>query len=139
VELKSEIESLLNEIDAEFQPSLSSRMSIRDYAVKVVDKAAVLSIHDQGKLAAFIAIYCNNLQTRIAFMTMLAVAKVQRKRGLAINLVQTSIRYLKGINFVKYKLDVYKTNQEAIALYQKMGFRGAGENEQSLFMELDLQ
>ncbi|HEY4898423.1 MAG TPA: GNAT family N-acetyltransferase [Candidatus Nanopelagicaceae bacterium] len=141
MELKSEIEYLLTSVDADFDPPLSTRISIPEYAEKIHKNATIFSTHQGGELIAFIALYCNTPNKLTAYMTMLAVSRNHRNNGLASNLLETSIRFLKKLGFRILRLEVYKSNSNAINLYENFGFKKVDEDERdtSVFMELGLE
>jgi ribosomal protein S18 acetylase RimI-like enzyme len=136
--LKTEIESLLKQIDNDFVPSLSTRLVINEYAEKIQKNATIFSTHQGGELQAFIAVYCNDRSSLTAFMTILAVAQKHRNSGLASNLIESSIRFLKKLGFKTYRLEVYKSNTSAIKLYEKFNFMKVAETNTSIYLELHL-
>lgn len=133
------IVALLHELDKDFDPTLSSIINISNYAEKIKNNAKIMSYFDNGNLVAFIAFYCNDLETRIGFMSMLAVSKNNQGKGLARSLIKSSIDLLKNENFNRYRLEVFKTNNKAINLYKKMGFEVISELDFSLILELELK
>lgn len=134
--LISEIENLLTQVDEDFCPPISLRVGIPQYAEKIARDAAVFSAYDKGRMIAFIAIYCNELDSRVAFMTMVAVANQYRKSGLASSLIETGIRHIRRLGFNSFRLEVHKTNLNAVAMYKRLGFATVSESDQSLFMEM---
>ncbi|MFC5498405.1 GNAT family N-acetyltransferase [Caenimonas terrae] len=133
-----EISSLLEEVDADFYPRLSSQVSIPIYAEKIVKNSTIFSIRESGRLTAFVALYCNDRVTWTAYMSMLCVAKGRRKDGLATGLVRNGIDYLANLGFLRLRLEVYKNNSAAVNFYRRLDFISVGENEKSHFMELAL-
>lgn len=134
----SELEFLLQEIDAEFDPPLSSSVNLANYAKKMYENATIFSVHEGSKLVAVIAVYCNDSSQQAAFVTMLAVAKSHRFHGLGSNLVKTTIDYLKKKFFKSIKLEIYKTNYKAVSFYKRLQFAVIGETNRSVFVELVL-
>lgn len=134
--LKSDIESLLLEVDIEFEPRISSKNNITDYAQKLVNQATVFPVYIEGVLVAFIAIYCNNYETKIAYLSMIAVKKELRGGGIGLNLVEIATKYIKSIGFKTFRLEVYNSNTKAISLYSKLGFIEKENGGDSVFMEL---
>jgi ribosomal protein S18 acetylase RimI-like enzyme len=133
-----EIETLLTEIDSEFDPKLSTQVNISKYSAKLLKHADILSLHQGGHLSAFIAIYANDETLSTSWLSMLAVSKKSRKMGLATNLLCSAISYLKNKRFKRFQLEVYRSNYAAIELYRRHGFLMISENEKSIFMELSL-
>ena len=141
MEFKSEIEMLLRSVDIDFNPPLSTRISIPEYAEKIHKNATILSTHQGGELLAFIALYCNSKSNFTAYMTMLVVSPNHRNTGLASNLVESGIGFLRKQGFKSLRLEVYKSNSNAINFYANFGFKKVDEDETdtSFFMELTLE
>lgn len=138
MEFTSELEFLLQEIDADFDPPLSSSINLANYAKKIHKNATVFSVHEDGKLVASMAVYCNDPSQQVAFVTMLAVAKSHRSHGLGSNLIKTMVDYLKKRFFKSIKLEIYKTNLRAINFYKRLKFTVVSETDSSVFVELVL-
>lgn len=133
--LALEIADLLTQLNDDFYPAVSSRVVIPAYAEKLAKDAMIFSAHDKGQMVAFIAVYCNDLDSGVAFTPMVAVAGEYRKNGVASSLIETAVRYIKKRGFKSFKLEVHSTNVKAIAMYQRLGFMEIGENSESLIME----
>lgn len=133
-----EIENLIESIDKDFLPQLSSIISIPEYVEKIVKRSAIFSIHRDGVLVAFASVYCNDFVNFTAYMSMLAVSKEYRNNGLALNILKNCIDFLKNNNFHVLRLEVYKTNFKAINFYKKIGFFQIRETDASVFMELNI-
>jgi ribosomal protein S18 acetylase RimI-like enzyme len=134
----SEIEMLLGEIDADFDPPLSSSVNLTEYSKKLYENATIFSVHEDGKLVAAMAVYCNDPNCQVAFGTMLAVTKSHRIYGLGPSLIKSTISYLKKKNFKSFKLEIYKTNPRVITLYKRLKFSVVNETNSSVFVELIL-
>ena len=137
--LKSEIESLLKSVDTDFDPPLSTRISIPEYSEKIHKHATIFSIHQCEELLAFVALYCNDLGNSTAYVTMVGVSRNHRGIGLASTLIESSIQFLRTRGFKSVRLEVDKSNRNAIKLYDRLGFEKVEQNETSAFMELRLE
>lgn len=133
-----EIQALLQEIDGDFEPRLSSTVDIAEYSRKLYKNATIFSVHDSGRLIAMHAVYCNNTVDKIAYGTMLAVSKSHRIYGLGPNLIKATIDYLKKKSFKTFKLEIYKTNPRVITFYKLLGFSVVSEADKSVYVQLDL-
>jgi ribosomal protein S18 acetylase RimI-like enzyme len=133
--LAFEIEAFLTQMDHDFHPPLSARVSLRDYAEKICRNAIIFSAHDKGQMTAFAAFYCNAPDRRTAYITMVAVASACRNHGLGACLLDTGIRHARKLGFKILRLEVHGANVAAIAMYTLRGFVKVDEGEQSLFME----
>lgn len=138
MEFTSELKSLLEEIDADFEPALSSSLNLNEYAQKMYKNATIFSVHEEGKLVAAMAVYSNNPSRDVAFGTMLAVSKSHRIYGLGPNLIKTTVDYLKKKSFNFFRLEIYKTNPRVITLYKRLKFTMVSETEHTVFVEIKL-
>lgn len=136
--LRAEMLTLMYQVDNEFSPPLSQKRNIDLYVDKIIKNAVVFCIWDQESLVGFVALYCNNLIDKIAYITMVAVHTQYRNKGLASNLIVSAINYAKKVGFKKIQLEAYKSNFVAEKLYQKLGFSVANQNSNSYLLELNL-
>ena len=136
--MKTALEEILFEIDCDFSPNLSSKINVTEYVDKIIKRATVIPIYINGKMEAFIAVYCNDYDHYIAYLTMIAIRKEYRSKGLGKLLVGTAIAYLKALNFQNFRLEVFKSNRNAYLLYNKLGFTVYKEEQDSFFMEKKL-
>ena len=127
------IQDLLHEISDEFVPPLRESVDIEAYAEKIVNNANILSIIDAGKLAGFMAVYCNDPSKEIAYGTMLAVSNSHRIYGIGPQLIKMTVDYLKKRGFRRFSLEIYKNNPRVIILYKRLGFSFENETEKSVF------
>jgi len=134
----NELKNLLDEIDDDFKPPLSSCLNLHDYAQKMYKCATIFSVHDEGKLVAAMAVYSNDPNRAVAFGTMLAVSKSHRIYGLGPSLIKITTDYLKKKSFKIFKLEIYKTNPRVIMLYKRLKFVITSETEHTVFVELKL-
>lgn len=131
----------MRSVDVDFNPPLSTRISIPEYAEKIHKNATIFSTHQGGELLAFLALYCNSKSDFTAYMTMLLVSRNHRNIGLASGLVESCIYFLRKQGFKSLRLEVYRSNSNAINFYSNFGFKKVNENERdaSIFMELNLE
>lgn len=134
----ADIEGLLRIVDDELKPALSTRVDIHTFAEKIAANATVFSTYMDGRMIGFISIYCNNVRDKAAYLPMMAVEKEYRRSGTGSLLLDLSISYLKSIGFKTFRLEVFKSNKRALAMYLSHGFKTIDEGESSYFMELVL-
>ncbi|MFL6717195.1 MAG: GNAT family N-acetyltransferase [Burkholderiaceae bacterium] len=131
-----EVEALLLQAHEESPICFPPPSDFSAYAKKITEHARIVGLRVDGTLVAFLAFYCNDLDSRLAYMSMLVVRSDYRGRGLAKRLVQQSLHHLTQEGFLVYRLEVGKEKSEAIALYRTMGFTETGqEREANLYME----
>jgi ribosomal protein S18 acetylase RimI-like enzyme len=142
----NEIKLLLNKIeledlysihqtcDLDFEPPLSSRTDIRVYCRKLLKYADIISVNVKGNLAGVLCIYANDSQTRVSYISSVAVLKGYRRLGLGNALVEKAISLSQKKGMSSVKLEVGKNNTAAQHLYRKFGFIVEKENDLTLLM-----
>jgi ribosomal protein S18 acetylase RimI-like enzyme len=136
--LRFEIESLLAQVERDFDPPLSETVDLAAYAEKLALKATNFALYSEGQLAGLVAVYCNDLVNKVAYLTLAAVRKEHRGAGVGSGLLQDAIGYLRRRGFEKFRLETYKTNAGIVDYYGRFGFVIARETDRSVFLELDL-
>jgi len=120
-----------------FIPNLNSQVkSLYEYVDKLKKNATFLEAYDNNTLAGLVAIYLNNHETNIAFISSVIVSKEYQGKGISKILLKTAIDTATLRNFQKIKLEVYRSNTKAIKLYKKLGFKES--NKDFIFMELSI-
>jgi len=119
--MKEEIFSFVAETQRE-KPFLPAGIDLPAYINKLFAHAIIIPFLERGCIKGVIAFYCNDLENKRAFFSMLAVAADQRRRGVGYFLMETAFRFskLNGCNVVE--ADVYKDNIESFKMCEKLGF-----------------
>lgn len=89
------------------------------YELLVNEKATYYTFKVKNQIIAYIGYWLLDDDIHI---TNLAVAPIFRKRGVASQLINFIIRKAKSIGVSQVSLEVRISNQEAIKLYEKIGF-----------------
>ena len=110
-----------------------------DYAAKILTNAEVFFCLSGGKIVALIAFYCNDFESRQAYVTMLAVNRDHRRRGFAERLLLAAIAHAREAGFRSMKLAVHTANEGALGLYCKLGFGQPEPRDQQLLLELQIE
>lgn len=118
--------SLLNQVDSDFSPTLSSRVDLEQYALKLLKVARVFGIYQKKELLGAMAIYMNDLDSKVAYCPFIAVLSDFRGNGFSQKLIETSIMELKSKKFSKLLLTV-RVDSPACYLYKKVGFKVTNE------------
>lgn len=108
--------------DADFVPPLSDRVDINDYAEKIAGKAMRFEAWSGDKLVGLVAVYCNDLEKRIAYITNVSVLRESMGKGIAESLIKRCIEHVKALGMRQVSLEVASDNMPAIGLYEKGGF-----------------
>ena len=99
-----------------------SDFEIEGYLSKI-DSLSIFEKHYiENNLAGFVSFYCNNEESKEAFITMVLVDKSYRGKGIAQKLIIEVIDIIKEQGFLKCNLEVKADNVNAIKLYSKIGF-----------------
>lgn len=119
------IYSFLKEIDEIMIPSLSSRVCIFEYASKLARLAESLYIFDGKGDIASCSVYCNS---KVAFISSIAVKKEFLERGIGTLLITEVKKYVRTKGCEEIHLEVYAQNSVALSFYIKNGFIIFAEN-----------
>ena len=128
---------LINCDDA-FIPSLSSRVDIKSYATKIVEKAQRYEAWSNDELIGLVAVYCNSSDRLCAYITNVSVLPNFAGTGIASKLIQNCKDELSMIGFKSIELEVSYKNKIAIALYIKNGFNIVEKNSTVQKMKINL-
>jgi ribosomal protein S18 acetylase RimI-like enzyme len=128
----------LRDCDDSFVPLLSGRVDLDAYAEKIVGHAERFEAWSSDRLAGFVAVYCNDPQRRIAFVTSVSVLPHWRGGGLGDRLLTACIAHVRQAGFERLELEVDRRNMAARQLYLKHYFRveSTGESAQTLCLQL---
>ena len=116
------IEDHLTECSHLFIPPLDTYIDIKRYSKKLFSNAITFEAWDDGKLIGLIAIYLNDFDSKIGFITNVSIAENYLGCGLATELIKRSIEFSRGEKIKKISLEVNRNNNKAISLYKKCGF-----------------
>ncbi len=98
--------------------------------------AYFLAARKEGQLAGWVQVDISTdwiSGKEIGWINDVYVKKSFRCKGLASSLLRQAVEELKEMNYDEVRLNVYSSNEQAIKLYEKMGFRDLNK-----FMKLDL-
>ena len=101
---------------------LGSKLSIENYVDKIIAKANIITDLQSDELRGFLAFYDNDIDSRVGFLSFLAVSRSFEGLGIASHLINKAITILQEKNFLEFKLEVSKKNTKAIKFYTKFGF-----------------
>lgn len=125
----------LNKCTNDFNPPLNKCVNIIEYGGKIYNKTLTFECWNKNKLIGLIAAYFNDFETNTGFITNVSVIKEYQGYGIASKLLSNTINYAKENKFNKILLEVYKTNNKAIKLYEKYGFKMIKQSNDKIIME----
>lgn len=114
--------SHLERCDIDFTPPLSTRLSLHDYAAKLVALARRVEAWQDDVLIGLAAIYCNAEAGGQAFISTVSVEEAARRQGLANRLVGEACNLARNAHMAAVRLELHPTNLAALRLYQRHGF-----------------
>jgi len=126
----------LNECSALFVPDLNAAVNIREYSAKIFQKSVTFEAWNDGRLAGLVAVYCNDSETRAAYITSVSVVREFLGAGVGSKLLGMCISYVKLNRFLEIVLEVNVMNAPAVKLYQKYGFAISEHKGSSALMKL---
>ena len=113
-------------------------ISIDGYLNKLQDNAEFIINIIDGKLAGFIAYYCNNLDSKESYITLIITDKSYRGLGIGNMLIDSVLSVSKARGFKTCALEVAINNVAAINLYKKKGFTIFCERQDSYIMKMQI-
>jgi len=133
---EAEITGHLYCCDADFIPPLSGRVVISNYARKITEKATRFEVWADGALVGLVAVYYNDSEHRVAYITSVSVLRGWQGLGIASKLMERCIHYAKELSYERIALEVDRDNVAAIRLYMKKGFMWNGCVDRTVSMHL---
>ncbi len=106
------------------------------YFLKIDQYSEFIKYYYQDSLAGFISCYCNNYESRQAFVTLVLVSKQYRGLGAGKKLFLELFQYLKNSGFLKCTLEVRSDNINALNLYRSLGFNYSHINGDNIVMNI---
>lgn len=135
----AQIAAHLRRCDADFVPPLSGRVEINAYASKLLDKSTRFEAWADGTLIGLVAVYCNDLEGCIAYITSVSVLKQWRGKGIGTRLLHQCLAHAQGAGMGQIRLETTGNNANTNRLYKRIGFAADQTNTSFLGMELSWQ
>lgn len=136
--LPASIRSLILDEQARQGNRFVDQVDVEAYLTKLGDKAEVLSDEVEGRCRGFVAFYCNDRETRQAFITLVLVDPRDRGLGIASALVRCALELAKRRGFTTCRLEVAKDNDAAQAMYRRLGFQAIEDRAHKDLLEIGL-
>jgi ribosomal protein S18 acetylase RimI-like enzyme len=135
----ADITTLLFRTDAYFEPTLSSRVEIPEYAQKLYNKAERFEAWMNQELIGLVATYCNRQGGNKTFVSSVSVLPDCQGQGIAKKLMHQCIEHVQDLGFNQIELEVNQRNLAALALYRKLGFITLHSSGPTLTMRMTLE
>lgn len=120
--------------DVSFIPKLSEKVNIATYSKKIKDNAIRVEAWKEDTLIGLVAFYFNN-ENHFAYITNVSVINDYKGFGVAKKLLKKAIDHTQTLNCEIVKLEVSKSNYNAIQLYKLFGFEIEDENQENYLMK----
>ena len=95
----------------------------KNYFLKIDQNAEFLKHYCDQNLAGFIAYYCNNYESKRAFISLVLIDKLYRGKGISKKIFSQLFTLLKEKDFKSCSLEVRRDNVNALNLYKSLGFK----------------
>lgn len=121
--------------DKFFQPPLSDRLDIGEYAEKLKTKAQNFEAWQAERLVGLVAVYINR-QSGVAFISSVSTLPGFEGKGIASGLLELAFEHSYAMGCREAALEVSRHAHGAIALYSKLGFSATTDSGESLPLKL---
>lgn len=115
------LERYLKSVDGEFNPRLMELLSdLNLYATKLLTNGIVWVAKVDNKEVGLVALYANDMASKLAFISLVSTKKEYRGHGIARQLLTHCLEYLHTTPMHEVHLE--SNNPIAIKLYRSLGF-----------------
>lgn len=113
-------------------------VDVETYLTKLDRHAEFVSDHAGDRCRGFVAFYCNDQSTKMAYITLVLVDSRDRRSGLGRALVNQVIEVARRRGFRTCRLEVANDNFAAVRLYEGLGFATIEARSGKVLMETAL-
>lgn len=133
------IHGLLLQFSGSFHSLQDGSCDAAQLAEKLCRFGTVLTLSKASGIAAFAGFYCNDTESRCAYLSMLAVDPAKTHQGLGQKILKAAMIHSQDAGMLRMRLQVRRDNAAAIRLYEKTGFQKLStQTQDSYFMERPL-
>lgn len=125
---RQQIQSFLTEIESNFEPPLSQRLNIQEYAEKLSNKARVICYREEERIISAILYYIDS-ENRTAYIPVLGSVRGFAGKGLMRVLMDKLEEKLLASDFYSLRLETW-LGSRALNIYIKRGFYVSSITEQ---------
>lgn len=109
-------------IDKSLPVPLTQRVNLSEYADKVLQNGNVYSIVKEEKIVAAVLFYCNDFNSKRAYISMVGTLADYSGRGYATQLLEKVIEKCKSVGMEFCCMETDLSNCRALRLYLSLGF-----------------
>ncbi len=128
----------LNICSKNFLPPLNEKIDIPEYAKKIFKHAVTFEAWSSDVLAGLVAVYYNDSEKNIGFITNVSTVNEYSGKGIASELIRMSLNFGMQEGFNEILLEVAKDNLSAIKLYKKFMFSEEHIKGENLILKYQL-
>ena len=122
----------------DFDPPLSQSIDIDKMAEKWSKYAKFLTLHDNYKELVALVVFYENKEERFLYIPHFVVRAPFRHKGVGHACIKYLLETTKSEGFEMFRLEVLKTNANAIQFYHKEGFGLKEERENTYLLEKEI-
>ena len=124
------------EVDPVFPVGLHGQPDPEAALLKMLRFADFIVAMDEEEVAGMTAMYANNIETRVAYITLFGVKNAYGRRGVGRMLLEACEALALSRGMDRIRLEVTDSNERAVRFYTKHGFVRTGPcEEDSSYME----
>lgn len=116
----SDFEDFIKSVEGDFLPPLLARVNIEEYYNKLNANAAFVVCRNDSQIVGMIVFYCNDLEHKKSYVTLMAVRKEWRRHKIALHLLSDAFAYCRAES-MKH-IGIHTNSPVARSLYIKAGF-----------------
>lgn len=122
--------------DYEFLSMLHDENELVDYAKKVLENGHVIAEFLSGDPVGFVCFYCNDTESKTAFVTSFAIAEdIGFMKGKTFfRVISEGLKVCKETGMENILIEVDKRNKLAIRLYEHLGLEYMPEERETSFL-----
>ena len=113
---------IVEECDGTFIDGITARSDYDEILNKIDKYAIFISATVSGKYVGYAAVYANDIEHDIAYITMIGVIQVMQGLKIGRKLLDKCIEVSKVRGMKKIRLEVLKENIKALEFYKHNGF-----------------
>ncbi|WP_027124309.1 GNAT family N-acetyltransferase [Gelidibacter mesophilus] len=105
-------------VDHLFEPPLSERVVLEDYAKKLYEEAHVFVVFENDEIQAASAFYCTPEKFDFGFLSFVA----SLKKGLGSKVIEEMISHCKKMKMKGIETQTWETNYNSLTMFKRYGF-----------------
>lgn len=119
-----------------FDQNVNEESKLNALADKFARFAEVAVAQENDTCLGYVAYYCNNQETKTAYISIIVIKKEYQGKGVGSLLYNSVISVLKQKGFTTLKLEVAKQNTTALSFYSKKGFNVIEDRSSSFLLQI---